>query len=106
MSVVVTAPAAFDYTYAGAPARHDRAVELITQGAGVDCAPAEALGVWLRELLAATGGPMGLGEFGFTEADIPRLAAGTLSQHRLLAGAPCPVDVESMSGILQRSFLR
>jgi hydroxyacid-oxoacid transhydrogenase len=96
MSVVVTAPAAFDYTYAGAPARHDRAVELITQGAGVDCAPAEALGVWLRELLAATGGPMGLGEFGFTEADIPRL----------LAGAPCPVDVESMSGILQRSFLR
>jgi len=106
MSVIVTAPAAFDYTYKGDPARHDRVVDLITQGAGVDSAPAEALGVWLRELLAATGGPRGLGEFGFTEADVPDLATGTLTQRRLLVGAPCPVDVESMTGILQASFSR
>ena len=106
MSVVVTAAAAFDYTYSGAPQRHDRIVELITHGRGVDCAPSEALGTWLRELLAATDGPSGLADFGFTEADIPRLATNTLTQDRLLVGAPRPVDADSMSGILHASLSR
>jgi len=104
MSVIVTAAAAFDYSYQGAPARHDRVVDLVTQGAGVESAPGEALGIWLRELLAATGGPRGLSEFGFTGADIRELATSTLTQQRLLVGAPRSVDVESMSGILQASF--
>jgi alcohol dehydrogenase class IV len=106
MSVVVTAPAAFDRTYSGAPERHDRAVQLITQGAGIDCPPADALGTWLRRLLAATGGPSGIDEFGFTASDIPELVAGTLTQARLLAGAPVPVQPETLAEIFRASFSR
>lgn len=104
MSVVVTAPAAFDFTYTGAPERHDRAVRLVTQGHAVDVPPEEALGTWLRELLEVTGGPLGVDEFGFTAADVPELAGVTLTQRRLLGGAPRPVDAESVSGIFEASF--
>lgn len=104
MSVVVTAPAAFDFTYSGMPERHDHAVRLVTQGHGVDVPPEEALGIWLRELLEVTGGPLGVDEFGFTTADIPELAAASLTQARLLAGAPRPIDAESISGIFEASF--
>jgi hydroxyacid-oxoacid transhydrogenase len=104
MSVAVTAPAAFDFTYAGAPGRHDRAVRLVTQGHEVDVAPGEALGTWLRQLLEVTGGPLGVDEFGFTAADIPELAAATLTQSRLLTGAPRLIDAESISEIFEASF--
>jgi hydroxyacid-oxoacid transhydrogenase len=104
ISVVVTAAASFDYTYAGSPGRHDRVVELLTQGDGVDGPPAEALGTWLRRLLLETDGPRGLDDFGYTPTDVPQLAERTLTQHRLLVGAPRPVDAESVSGILHASF--
>ncbi|HKC26964.1 MAG TPA: hydroxyacid-oxoacid transhydrogenase [Jatrophihabitans sp.] len=104
MSVVVTAPAVFDRTYIGAPERHDRAVQLVTQGEGIDCPPAEALGTWLRRLVAATGGPRSVNEFGFTASDVPELVAGTLTQTRLLAGAPIPVVPETLAEIFTASF--
>lgn len=106
MSVVVTAASAFDRTYSGAPGRHDRAVHLVTQGAGVDCPPSEALGTWLRQLVESTDGPRGLEEFGFAEADIPELTVSTLTHARLLTGAPCPVGPESLGAIFQASFSR
>jgi len=104
MSVVVTAPAALDYTYESSPERHERAVHLVSDGEFGDAPPDHALGMWLRDLLAATGGPSGLDDFGFTPADIPQLVARTLTQARLLAGAPRAVDAETLTRIFKASF--
>jgi hydroxyacid-oxoacid transhydrogenase len=106
MSVAVTAAAAFDFTYAGAPERHNRAVQLVTGDKGVDVAPELALGIWLRDLLATTGGPRGIDEFGYTADDVQQLAITTLTQTRLLAGAPRALDVGAVAEIFNRSFSR
>jgi len=105
-AVVVTAPAAFRYTYAACPRRHLRAAELlgasldgITAANGVDVLPAT-----LTALVQATGGPPGIAAFGYRDADVPALVEGAVKQQRLLVGCPRPVGPEQLSRVFTESM--
>lgn len=85
-SVIVTAPAAFRYTYDADPRRHEEAARLLdgdAAGTGPDALPNA-----LTRLMRDVGAPRGLRELGYSEADIPALVRGALKQQRLLAVAP------------------
>jgi len=103
MSVILTAPASFRFTYASAPERHVRAAELL--GAAVDglgeAARREALPRALISLMQDASIPNGLTAVGYDERDIPALVEGTLRQPRLLAGAPRPVGGPELEWILR-----
>src|SRR5262249_44460730 len=93
MSVVLTAPSAFRFTYSTAPERHLRAAELM--GVAVDglseAQRRDALPQALIGLMRDVGMPSGLAAIGYSDGDIRTLVEGTLRQPRLLAGAPRPV---------------
>jgi alcohol dehydrogenase class IV len=78
MSVILTAPAAFRFTYATAPERHLRAAELM--GVPVAALPPgerrEALPQALVALMREVGLPNGLAGVGYTEGDVPALWRG------------------------------
>ena len=103
MSVILTAPAAFRFTYASAPERHLRAAELM--GMRVtdlgETERREALPRALVTLMRDIGIPNGLTAIGYTERDIPALIEGTLRQPRLLAGAPRQVGAADLDWILR-----
>lgn len=103
VSVILTAPAAFRFTYATAPERHVRAAALM--GASVDglseAARREALPQALIGLMRDVGIPNGLEAIGYTERDIPALVAGTMQQPRLLSGAPRTVGAAELERILR-----
>ncbi|SDJ36704.1 hydroxyacid-oxoacid transhydrogenase [Nonomuraea jiangxiensis] len=104
MAVALTAPEAFRFTFEADPERHLRAAELLDPGADRPRDPAGHLPEVLTRLMRDIGLPNGIGEVGYTEADVPDLVAGTLRQERLLATAPRPVDAEAVTGILLRSI--
>ncbi len=103
MSVIVTAPAAFRFTYPSAPERHLRAAKLM--GVPVedldDTDRREALPRALLALMRDIGIPNGLAAIGYTERDLPALIEGTLRQPRLLAGAPRQVGAAELDWILR-----
>jgi len=106
MAVILTAPAAFRFTYATAPDRHLRAAALM--GAPVegldDRDRREALPAALIALMRDTGIPNGLSAVGYGERDIAALVEGTLKQPRLLAGAPRQVGAIDLEWILRDSM--
>ncbi|MEV0387090.1 hydroxyacid-oxoacid transhydrogenase [Nonomuraea sp. NPDC050643] len=105
MSVALTAPEAFRFTFEACPERHLRAAELLEPGAaGGPGEPADRLPGVLTRLMRDLGLPNGLGGVGYTESDVPGLVEGTMRQQRLLATAPRPVDEEAVAGILRRSI--
>jgi alcohol dehydrogenase class IV len=106
-SVIVTAPATFDFTYATAPERHLRAAQLlgasltgVTEANGRDLLPATILSI-----VDDTGGPTGLSTFGYEEADVGGLVEGTLKQERLLSGCPREVGQPELERIVRASLL-
>jgi hydroxyacid-oxoacid transhydrogenase len=94
ISVIVTAPAAFEFTYESNPDRHAEAARLL---GGSD------LPQTLRALMDDLNVPS-LTELGYTPADIPDLVDGAMAQERLLAVAPRPVGHEDVAKILHSSF--
>ncbi|MGW1073727.1 hydroxyacid-oxoacid transhydrogenase [Streptomyces sp. NPDC002537] len=105
-AVVVTAPTAFAYTYPTSPERHLRAAELLganpagtTPRNGADLLPQTIL-----DLVADTGGPRGLADFGYTARDIPALTEGAARQERLLACCPRDVARPELAAILAGSL--
>ena len=105
-SVIVTAPATFDFTYPTAPERHLRAAELlggslagVTEANGRDLLPAT-----VRRIVEGTGGPRGLSAFGYGEADVAALVEGTLKQERLLSGSPREVGRAELERIIRASL--
>lgn len=106
MSVILTAPAAFRFTFATSPERHLRAAELmgapVSDLSGADCR--EALPRALLSLMKDVGIPNGLTAIGYADRDIPALVEGTLRQPRLLAGAPRAVGASDLAGILEESM--
>lgn len=106
VSVIVTAPPAFRFTYPTSPERHLRAAELLgvrTRGLSLADA-AEVLPRALVALMREVAIPNGLEALGYTEADIPALIEGTLRQPRLLAGAPRSVGAADLEGILREAM--
>lgn len=103
MSVILTAPAVFRFTYATSPERHLRAAALMGYPVeGLDEAERrEALPRALESLMRDVGIPNGLRAVGYGDDDVPALIEGTLKQPRLLTGAPRHVGALELEGILR-----
>ncbi len=102
-SVIVTAPAAFRFTYDAMPERHHQVAELLAQKPIEDAGP-DTLPEILRTLMQDVGAPRGVAEFGYSENDIAALADGALKQQRLLAVAPKDVTEEDLRHIVTASM--
>ncbi len=104
MSVALTAPEAFRFTFEASPERHLRAASLLAPNAGEPAEPAEFLPLVLADLMRDIDIPNGIGAVGFDEGDIPDLVEGTMKQQRLLATCPREVTEDDIAGIFQRSL--
>jgi hydroxyacid-oxoacid transhydrogenase len=102
-SVIVTAPAAFRFTYEAAPERHHRVAELLAGEPIRDAGP-DTLPHVLLQLMRDIGAPSGLAELGYDEDDVPALVEGALKQQRLLAVAPREPDARDLGHILGASL--
>lgn len=102
-AVIVTAPAAFRFTYAAAPDRHRRVAELLTGEPLPDAGPDTLPDVLVR-LMRDLGVPRGLGELGYDEGDVPALVEGAMRQRRLLAIAPREPSADDLRQILLASL--
>ncbi len=103
MSVALTAPEAFRFTFDAAPERHLRAARLLEPGAEETRDPADLLPSVLTRLMRDIEIPGGIGAVGYDEGDIPDLVDGTMKQQRLLATAPKPVTEDDAAEIYRRS---
>ncbi|MBE0583342.1 MAG: iron-containing alcohol dehydrogenase [Desulfofustis sp.] len=103
ISVAINAPSVFRFTGPSNPKRHMEAA--IALGADTTGVREEEAG----ELLADTmigyfkrfNVPNGLKDVGFSEADIPKLVAGTLPQHRVTKLSPRPVGPEELAELFR-----
>ncbi|MCF6735522.1 hydroxyacid-oxoacid transhydrogenase [Blastococcus sp. KM273129] len=104
MSVALTAPEAFRFTFEASPERHVRAAELLAPGADRPSDAAEFLPTVLADLMRDIDIPNGVGAVGFGEGDIPDLVDGAMKQQRLLATCPRAVTEDDLAGIFRRSI--
>jgi alcohol dehydrogenase class IV len=104
MSVALTAPEAFRFTFEAAPERHLRAAELLDPGVSGDGGSADTLPAVLIDLMRDIDVPNGIGAVGYSEADVDDLVEGTLKQQRLLATCPREVAAEDLAGIFRASL--
>jgi len=102
-SVIVTAPAAFRYTFYAAPEKHIKAAELL-RGAAIADPGVDSLPSALIDLMRDVGAPSGIAALGYDEADIPALVDGALKQQRLLVGAPKSIDATGLESIFRASI--
>lgn len=94
VSVILSAPAAFQFTAAACPERHLEAAALLgadVRGAAPEDA-GEVLSSQLLRLMAAGRQPSDLAAVGYAERDVPQLVAAARLQRRLLDNAPRPID--------------
>ncbi len=102
LSVSLTAPEAFRWTFESAPDRHLRAAALLAPGHEYD--GPEALPRVLADLMRDIGIPNGLGAVGYDESDVGDLVDGAMKQQRLLAIAPREVVEDDVASIMRRSL--
>jgi hydroxyacid-oxoacid transhydrogenase len=100
-SVIVTAPAAFRFTYRAMPERHEHAATLLT---GKPATGRDALPDALLDLMRDVGAPSGIAELGYGEDDIPALVESALKQQRLLVIAPREAGADDLAEILRTSL--
>jgi len=103
MSVSLTAPEAFRFSFSSAPGRHLAAATLLAPDEAKQNDPGEQLPAAVISLMRDIEIPNGIGAVGYTEADIPDLVPGTMKQQRLLATCPRPVTEDDIAGIFARS---
>jgi alcohol dehydrogenase class IV len=104
MSVSLTAPEAFRFTFEANPDRHLYVAELLAPNLGNEHKPEDRLPAALMDLMRDIGIPNGIGGVGFDEGDVGDLVEGTMKQQRLLATAPKPVNEDDAAGIFTRSL--
>jgi hydroxyacid-oxoacid transhydrogenase len=104
MSVSLTAPEAFRFSFESAPERHLTAARLMAPDRDKLNDPKEQLPTVLTELMRDIGIPNGIGAVGYTEDDIPDLVPGTMKQQRLLATCPRPVTEDDIASIFGKSI--
>jgi hydroxyacid-oxoacid transhydrogenase len=108
LSVIVTAPAVFQWTCAADPERHLRAAEHL--GANVAQVKAKDAGLLLKDtivsLLDRWRGfvPDGLHEMGYGSQDLERLVKGALPQRKVLDIAPRQAKPEDLQMLLEKSM--
>ncbi|MEE8395527.1 MAG: hydroxyacid-oxoacid transhydrogenase [bacterium] len=106
MSTSLGAPAAFGFTASASPERHLQAARWMgAAGTGKDAASAAgALEEAFIKFMQSIGLPNGLAAVGYTSADVPALAEGTLKQKRITGLSPRPVHREGMEEILENAL--
>jgi hydroxyacid-oxoacid transhydrogenase len=102
-SVIVTAPAAFAFTYDAMPERHHHVAELLAGQQISDRGP-DTLPDVVRQLMKDVKAPRGVADFGYGQDDIPTLVDGAMKQQRLLAIAPKEVGEDDLHHILTASM--
>jgi hydroxyacid-oxoacid transhydrogenase len=102
-SVIVTAPAAFRFTYPSDPERHRRVAELLS-GKSIEKPDENTLPEIILQLMKDVGAPPGVRELGYDEDDIDDLVEGAMKQQRLLVGAPREVTDEDLANIIRESM--
>jgi hydroxyacid-oxoacid transhydrogenase len=102
-SVIVTAPAAFRFTYEAAPERHHHVAGLLA-GEPFGDPGADTLPEVLRALMRDVDAPRGVAELGYDENDVPALVEGALKQQRLLVVSPRDVTGDDLGHILNASM--
>ena len=102
-SVIVTAPAAFRFTYDAMPERHREVAELLA-GERIENGDENTLPEVVIQLMKDVGAPKGVRELGYSEDDIPDLVDGAMKQQRLLVGAPKEVTEDDIANILRESM--
>ncbi len=107
MSVILNAPAVFRFTAQAAPERHLQAAKLM--GADVSGASTEDAGEILAQsfikIMQQIGIPNGLQAVGYTPADVDKLVAGTLPQHRLTKLSPRPAEADDLKQLFLDSMV-
>lgn len=104
MSVSLTAPEAFRFTFGSDPARHVTVARLLAPDLPRPNDDSDYLPNALVDLMRDIGIPNGAGGVGFGSEDIDELVAGTMKQQRLLTIAPREVTEEDVAGIFRRSL--
>jgi hydroxyacid-oxoacid transhydrogenase len=102
-SVIVTAPAAFRYTFEADPEKHRRAAELIA-GRELPDADENTLPQVLTALMSDVGAPSGVAELGYGDDDVEALVEGAMKQQRLLAVAPREAGEGDIARIIGESM--
>jgi hydroxyacid-oxoacid transhydrogenase len=102
-SVIVTAPAAFRFTYPTNPEKHHRAAELLA-GRPIPHADENTLPDVLVQLMKDIEAPRGIAELGYDEGDISALVEGALKQQRLLVISPRELSADDLAHILRASM--
>ena len=104
MSVALTAPEAFRFTFDACPQRHLRAARLLAPGADEPDNLVDHLPAILTALMRDVDLPAGVSAVGYDESDIDDLVDGAMRQQRLLATAPKPVTEDDVAQIFRRSM--
>jgi len=106
MSVVLNAPAVFEWTSSADPDRHAEVARVM--GADThnvtDADVGKVLAEEILKLMQALDIPDGLSALGYTEDDIPDLVEGAVQQHRVTKLSPRPVDAESLAHLFSRTM--
>ena len=103
LSVIVTAPAVFRFTYDADPEKHIKAAELL-KGSVIDNPSPESLSQELVKLMKEIGAPSGIKELGYAKQDISEIIRGAMKQQRLLSMAPKKVSENDLNQILIQSM--
>ncbi len=105
-SVIVHTPAVCRFTAPSHPARHLKAAHAL--GADIRDVPFDRAGDVLAErvihFMKQMRQPSGIAEFGYGDADIPRLVEGTLVQARLLKLSPIDATPEDLARLFRESL--
>jgi len=102
-SVILTAPAAFRFTYSADPARHETVAAMLrdddSAAGGIDALPS-AIANLSREL----GIPSGLAAVGYGDSEVDGLVEGAMKQQRLLTISPRSVEADDLGDIFRQSM--
>ena len=107
ISVIVNAPAVFQFTGSSSPERHLRAAAVL--GADVSRARQEDAGKILADCIIGIMRdlkiPNGLRALGYESSDIPALVEGTLPQHRVTKLSPRQAGPEDLARLFEDSMV-